>query len=125
MKNLKKFGLLLFFVQMQLVVFAQIDNTSLENNFLANQSNTPGVYFRMYNFNYMRNYEYFNKFADGLTYFGNILQPEFTFVQSPNLSMSAGVNLRKDYGSKGFYATQPILRIDYHRNNFRIINGAL
>ena len=65
MKNLKKFGLLLFFVQMQLVVFSQIDNTSLENNFLANQSNTPGVYFRMYNFNYMRNYEYFNKFADG------------------------------------------------------------
>jgi hypothetical protein len=125
MKNWKKFGLLLFFVQLQLSVFAQIDNTSLENNFLSNQSNTRGVYFRMYNFNYMRNYEYFNKFADGLTYFGNILQPEFTFVQSPNLSMSAGVNIRKDYGSKGFYATQPILRIDYHRDNIRIINGAL
>ena len=80
MKNLKKFALILFFVQMQLVVFAQIDNTSLENNFLSNQSNTRGVYFRMYNFNYMRNYEYFNKFADGLTYFGNTYNKLYRFT---------------------------------------------
>ena len=48
---MKKFALLLFFVLMQLGLFAQIDNTSLENNFLSNQSNTRGLYFRMYNFN--------------------------------------------------------------------------
>lgn len=125
-KNIKYFLICMFaaFLFLTNKANAQIDNSSLVNDFTS-INNDRGLYFRMYNFNYMRNYEYFNRIADGLTYFGNILQPEITFVQSPNLSMSAGVNLRKDFGSNGFRVNQPILRLDYHRNNFRLINGAL
>ncbi len=106
-------------------LYAQVENRTLQNDFHSYADSSRSIYFRLYDFNYMRNYEYFNQIADGLTYFGAILQPEFTFHQSPNLSISTGLFIRKDFGSKGIYNNQPIFRIDYHTKHSRLINGAL
>lgn len=102
--------------------FAQVNNSLLENNSVVSESKWQ---LNIYNHNFMRNYEYFNKFADGLTYFGTILQPTVTFNPQKNLSLEAGLFLRKDYGAKGLYDNQATFRINYHPGKWQIIAGQL
>ena len=101
---------------------AQVDNSLLENNNAFSDSKWQ---LNVYNHNFMRNYEYFNKFADGLTYFGTILQPTVTFNPQKNLSLEGGLFLRKDYGAKGLYDNQTTFRINYHPGKWQIIAGQL
>lgn len=103
-------------------VFAQVDNSLIENN--AKLLDTKWQ-LNVYNHNFTRNYEYFNKIADGLTYFGTILQPTITFHPQSNLSLEAGAFLRKDFGASGLYDKQPVFRLNYHPGKWQIIAGQL
>ena len=101
---------------------AQVDNSLQENNFSKSEAKWQ---LNIYNNNFMRNYEYFNQFADGITYFGTILQPTVTFNPNNDLSLEAGLFLRKDYGASGLYDNQKTFRINYHPGKWQIIAGQL
>lgn len=123
--GLKKYLALLLLQLPALMAGAQVNNDLLRNDLPLEADRNRSLELHMYNFSYMRNYEYFNRFADGITYFGTILQPELVFHSSENLSLSGGMFLRKDFGNAGIYDKQPVFRIDYHKHNFRLINGVI
>lgn len=112
----------LFIFLFSLNTFAQVDNTLLENN---TEYTDAKWQLNLYNYNFMRNYEYFNRFADGLTYFGSILHPRIIFNAKKDLSLEGGLFLRKDYGASGLYDEQPTFRINYHPGKWQIIAGQL
>src|SRR5574343_396114 len=64
-------------------------------------------------------------FSVGITYFGTILQPTVTFNPNNDLSLEAGLFLRKDYGASGLYDNQKTFRINYHPGKWQIIAGQL
>ncbi|MFN5705722.1 MAG: hypothetical protein ACK45U_07710 [bacterium] len=93
---MKRIFFTLLFIQLSsYFVFSQVNNRLLENNITYTDSKFQ---LNVFNHNYMRNYEYFNKFADGLTYFGSILHPEIIYNADKNLSLQAGLFIRQDYG---------------------------
>ncbi len=105
------------------VLYAQVDYSLMENRVEYSDSNKFQLH--IYNHNYNRNYEYFNKFADGITYFGSILQPEIIFNAQKDISLHLGFFARMDYGRSSLYQTQASFRINYHPGNWQIIAGRL
>lgn len=79
----------------------------------------------VHNFNYFRNYEYFNDIADGLTYYGLQLSPVLTWQANEHLLLYGGVFLRQDFGNEGFRKIQPLIGIKYQKNGLSLVNGAL
>ena len=62
---------------------AQILNDSLEYRIRPDSARTGELYLSVHNFNYMRNYEYFNKIQDGYTLFGAQLEPQLVYYAHP------------------------------------------
>ena len=104
---------------------AQILNDSLEYRIRPDSLKTGELHLSVYNFNYLRNYEYFNKIQDGYTLFGAQLEPQLLYYAHPRLSISAGIHLRKDFGGRGIYRTYPLFSIKYQKGNTTLINGVL
>lgn len=104
---------------------AQILNDSLEYRIRPDSLRTAELYLGIHNFNYLRNYEYFNKIQDGYTLFGAQLEPQLIYYPHPRLAVIAGVHLRKDFGGLGIYRTYPLFSIKYQRGNTTLINGVL
>lgn len=103
----------------------QILNDSLEYRIRPDSLKTGELHLSVHNFNYMRNYEYFNKIQDGYTLFGGQLEPQLLYYAHPRLSISAGVHLRKDFGGRGIYRTFPLFSVKYQKHNTTLINGVL
>ena len=106
-------------------VNAQIQNDSLEYRIRPDSLKTGELHLSIHNFNYMRNYEYFNKIQDGYTLFGAQLEPQLLYYAHPRLTISAGVHLRKDFGGRGIYRTFPLFAVKYQKHNTTLINGVL
>jgi hypothetical protein len=104
---------------------AQILNDSLEYRLRPDSTRTGELYLSVHNFNYMRNYEYFNKIQDGYTLFGAQLEPQLVYYAHPRLAVTAGVHLRKDFGGRGIYKTYPLISLKYQHGNTTLINGVL
>jgi hypothetical protein len=122
---MKKFILLITLTITVFCVSAQVDNTGLEHRMNLDTARTGSLYLDIYNYNYMRNYEYFNRFADGLTYFGFNITPTLTYYSSDHLAVNGGLFLRKDFGNNGLKDIQPVFSINYHKDNWQLINGTL
>lgn len=121
-RNVRLFFLLIFLYK---ATYAQVDNSLLCKQNYFSTDRTGSLYLTIYNLNYQRNYEYFNRFADGLTYYGFALQPELVYHTSDHVSLSGGLQLRKDFGRSGFYDQQPLFSVNIHKNNFQFISGSL
>jgi hypothetical protein len=119
---MRKIGIAVFFIFSSFVGVAQVDYRLMENKSVYSESKFQ---LQLYNHNFNRNYEYFNKFADGLTYFGSLFLPELIFNPSKDLSLHAGVFARLDYGNSNLYQQQLSFRINYHPGNWQIIAGRL
>ena len=104
---------------------AQILNDSLEYRIRPDSLKTGELHLSIYNFNYLRNYEYFNKIQDGYTLFGAQLEPQLIYYPHPRLAVTAGIHLRKDFGGIGIYKTYPLFSIKYQHGNTTLINGVL
>jgi hypothetical protein len=104
---------------------AQIVNDSLEYRIRPDSIKTGTLNLSINNFNYLRNYEYFNKIQDGYTLFGSQLEPQLIYYPHRRLAISAGVHLRKDFGGRGVYRTYPLFSIKYQKGNTSLINGVL
>lgn len=109
---------------------AQVDNSRLEQGPPPRAESAAAAMERslslsVFSFNYFRNYEYFNKFADGLTYYGLQLRPELVYRANEHLSLYGGISLSKDFGDAGFREIVPVLGIRYEKNGISFISGAI
>jgi hypothetical protein len=104
---------------------AQLKNDSLFNRIRPVDSLSKELHFNFYNFNYVRNYEYSNKFHDGYTLYGTQLIPQLVYYAHPNLAITAGAYLRKDFGNEGIYDAKPLFNLTYHKRNLTMIFGSL
>lgn len=105
--------------------FSQLDNTAFENRIPADSSATGELHFNLYNFNFLRNYEYTNYFHDGYTLYGTQLRPQFVYYAHPNLVLTAGAYLRKDFGSNGLADAKPLFSIRYQKKDLSLLFGSL
>lgn len=105
--------------------YSQILNDSLEYRIRPDSLKAGELHISIQNFNYLRNYEYFNKIQDGYTLFGTQLEPQLLYYAHPRLAISAGVHLRKDFGGQGIYRTYPLFTIKYRKDNTSLLMGAL
>lgn len=122
----KYFLLLLVTLLAGFRVNAQFDNNYLYNRTRPSDSLSKELHFNFYNFNYVRNYEYSNNFHDGYTLFGTQLQPQLTYYANPNLAVTAGAYLRKDFGNeKGLEDAKPLFNVTYHKKDLSFIFGSL
>ncbi|QEC53837.1 hypothetical protein EDD80_1081 [Anseongella ginsenosidimutans] len=106
-------------------LYAQLDNSRLEQRFLPGTGEQRTLSLNLFSFNYFRNYEYFNEFADGLTYYGLQLRPELVYRPNKHFSLHGGILLSKDFGEEGFQDIMPVLAIRYEKNGISFINGAI
>lgn len=81
--------------------------------------------FNFNNFNYVRNYEYSNNFHDGYTLYGTQLEPQLVYYAHPNLAVTLGAYLRKDFGREGIKDAKPLFSLKYHKNSHTLIFGSL
>jgi hypothetical protein len=122
---MKKYLIFLFFLSIFKASFAQISTDSLEYRIRPDSLKTGELQLSVQSFNFMRNYEYFNKIQDGYTLFGTQLEPQLVYYAHPRLAVIAGVHLEKDFGAKGIYRTLPLFSIKYQNGNTTLINGVL
>lgn len=109
---------------------AQIDNDVLTKpmTVLTHDSNSYG--FEIYNFNYLRNTEYFNPIESGQTLFGYQLQPSLFIQPHARVKLKAGMWFRHDFGGQNpFTQALPTFTFSYNTNkgqiNFGTLEGAL
>ncbi len=124
MKSIKKW-LIYFFLINSTNAFSQIDNSAFSKFIVPDSTKSKSLELSIYSFNYQRNYEYFNKFADGITFYGTQNIPSLTFYSNENVAINAGVLIRKDFGFDGINDVLPVFSIIYQKNNLKLINGVL
>lgn len=123
---MKKILLILFFLASGYnLTYAQFDNSTIENRIRPDSSRTGDVYLNIYNFNFVRDYEYANQFHDGYTLYGTQLQPTLVYYAHPNLAIVAGAYLRQDYGNNGLRDAKPIFTLKYHKKDLTLNFGSI
>lgn len=104
---------------------AQLNNNYLYNRIRPADSLVKELHLNFYNFNYVRNYEYSNDFHDGYTLYGSQIEPQLVYYAHPNLAITGGAYLRKDFGEDGFYEAKPLLNVKYSKKNLTLVFGSL
>lgn len=122
---MKKQLLVLLIILLALSAKAQLNNETLFNRIRPADSLSKELHFNFYNFNYVRNYEYSNKFHDGYTLYGTQIEPQVVYYANPNLAITAGAYLRKDFGNEGIYDAKTLFSLKYHKRNLTLIFGSL
>jgi hypothetical protein len=105
--------------------YAQLNNDYLYNRIRPADSLVHELHLNFYNFNYVRNYEYTNQFHDGYTLYGTQLEPQLTYFAHPNLAITAGAYLRKDFGNEGVYEAKPLFNLKYSKKALTLVFGSL
>ncbi|SMO32133.1 hypothetical protein SAMN06265350_10136 [Solitalea koreensis] len=83
------------------------------------------LYLNINSFNYFRNYEYYNQFADGKTLFGTRFVPSLIFYPNENLALKAGILVQGDFGADRFRAIEPVFTLKYQKKNIGFTFGAI
>lgn len=122
---MKRTVVLLVFLLIAKVTFAQFNNNALKTVIRPDSNLTGELHFNLENFNYVRNYEYTNKFHDGYTLFGTQLVPQIAYYANPNLVLTAGAFLRKDFGNNGVHNAKPLFSLKYHKRDLTLVFGTL
>ncbi len=122
---MKKLFLFLSFFLFAFFAKSQINNDSLEFRIRPDEFKAGRLDLSLYNFNFLRNYEFFNKFQDGYTLYGTQLEPQLIYYPQANLALTAGVHLRKDFGNAGIREVLPLFSLKYQKGNTAIIAGTL
>lgn len=122
---MKKHLLIILFCVFANSVYAQFNNESFFNRIRPSDSLNKELHFNFYNFNYVRNYEYSNNFHDGYTLYGTQIEPKVVYYAHPNLAITGGAYLRKDFGNEGIYDSKPLFNLTYHKRNLTLIFGSL
>ena len=122
---MKKHLLIILFCVFANSVYAQFNNESFFNRIRPSDSLNKELTFNFYNFNYVRNYEYSNNFHDGYTLYGTQIEPKLVYYAHPNLAITGGAYLRKDFGNEGIYDAKPLFNLTYYKRNLTLVFGSL
>ncbi len=107
------------------LLFAQLDNQSLEEPVVLRPERVDELWLQIQNFNFLRNNEYFNPIVSGETFLGTQLSGSLLYAPSPNLQLEAGVFLLQDFGSENFRSVKPLIRLTYQKKATKMIFGNL
>ncbi|MND28159.1 hypothetical protein D3C80_186370 [compost metagenome] len=105
--------------------FAQIDHSNFEERIKHDSSKAQSLFLNINSFNYFRNYEYFDKFADGQTLFGTRFTPTLIYYPNENLSLRAGILVQGDFGSGKYRQVAPVFSLKYQKNMIDFVFGAI
>ncbi len=129
------FLVLLFLTLFPFLSFAQLDNSSFYHNYsdsskkLNETLNQRKLNLEIDYFGFFRNREFFETIADGYTLFGSQFLTKFSYSADTTLKFSAGIFLRKDFGSGNnngnFNQIQPYFQFLYKKNRHQFIFGNL
>ena len=122
---MKKNLLIAFVLLLSYTANAQFNNEAIFNRIRPADSLEKELHFNFYNFNFVRNYEYSNKFHDGYTLYGTQLEPQLVYYAHPNLAITAGAYLRRDFGDNGIYDAKPLFSLKYHKKDLTLVFGSL
>lgn len=106
-------------------VYGQFNQKAIENRIHPDSNAVGEVHFNFYNFNFVRNYEYSNDFHDGYTLYGTQIQPQLVYQAHPNLAITAGAVIRKDFGDNGVYDAKPLFSVKYQKRDLSLIFGSI
>ena len=135
--SFNSFLVLSFLFSFPVLGLAQLDNSSFyskkEWSSLIDSSklnlNQRKLNFEIDYFGFFLNREYFEKIADGYTLFGSHFLSKLSYSADTTLKISAGVFLRKDFGSQTdnsrFNQIQPYFQFLYKKNKHQFIFGNL
>ncbi len=124
---MKKHLFSFFIILSSCSLYAQLNNAYLYNRIRPADSLTKELHLNFYNFNYVRNYEYSNDFHDGYTLYGTQIEPQLVYYAHPNLAITAGAYLRKDFGNeRGLYDAKPLFSLKYSKKkDLTLVFGSL
>ena len=104
--------------------FAQLDQISLEEHFPdTSRSFQERISLKLASHSFFRNNEFFQEMAQGYTLFGTMLQTELQYEAHPNLSLTGGLFLKKDFGNAGIQEVVPRFSIKYQNGNYAFLFG--
>ena len=112
---------ILFWVNAPL--FAQVDNSYLNQHISVNETDSGKFGFSATVFNYMRNTEYFNNIELGRTLFGYQVSPSLSYQPTGNIKIQAGVFVRNDFG--GETTVIPTFTVKTKYRNLEMLLGTL
>lgn len=122
---MKKIALFCILLLTSVSSFAQIDHTNFEERFSPDSSKAQSLYLNINSFNYFRNYEYFDKFADGKTLFGTRFTPTLVYYPNENLSLRAGILVQGDFGASKYRQVAPVFSLKYKLQHIDFVFGAI
>lgn len=104
--------------------FAQLDQSALEEHFPdTSRSFQERISLKLASHSFFRNNEFFQEMAQGYTLFGTMLQTELQYEAHPNLSVTGGLFLKKDFGNAGIQEVVPRFNIKYQKGKYAILFG--
>jgi hypothetical protein len=120
---MKLIATLLFILGTYYYSNAQINNQLLENRYSLAKPYRQRVLLSVYNVNFLKNNEYFNKITSGYTLFGTQLYTQLAYVPNRFIRVQAGVYMRKDYGNPNITNLAPLFNIKLAKNGFALLFG--
>ncbi|MDP1727046.1 MAG: hypothetical protein Q8M15_09710 [Bacteroidota bacterium] len=122
----KKFLLTLVYGFLGFLSFAQVDNHFLYDPALTNFADSNKLGFAIFNNNYMRNTEYYNKIEVGRTLLGYQLMPSLYYQANSHIRLQGGLFVRKDFGgNEPFTRVTPTFTLKIQNNKWLINFGTL
>lgn len=104
--------------------YAQLDQSALEEHLPdTSRSFQERVSLKLASHSFLRNNEFFQEMAQGYTLFGTMLQTELEYEAHPNLSVTGGLFLKKDFGNAGIQEVAPRFNIKYQKGKYAILFG--
>ncbi|HAP01200.1 MAG TPA: hypothetical protein DCQ93_04670 [Bacteroidetes bacterium] len=77
----------------------------------------------LYNFNYLRDYEYFSPIMEGYTLFGSIVQPAVEFKATDHVTFKAGVFVQQNFGEDSLRIRPSfLLKLENKKTQFQFGN---
>ena len=110
MRRLYLFAVLIFTC---LCVRSQDVNQSYTGSRGNDSIQAGSIYLKVDNNNFLKNNEFFNKYTEGFTYFGSMIQPEISYAFSDRTRLSVGWFLRYFYGRGNITTSLPVFRFEY------------
>ncbi|MBK6263615.1 hypothetical protein JKA74_01105 [Marivirga sp. S37H4] len=115
-------GVFIFLIP-SLRLFAQLDNTGLEQPIVKDTTPETPFSFTLRALAFNKNNEYFNKIVEGYTLFGYRVTPAIGWQLHEQVKVEGGMFLQKDFGNNKLTYAIPYFSILYDWNDSQLLLG--